>query len=133
MGPGFEMFDAMSVIVPVFFIIVIGLILFSAGKGITEWSSNNQKPKLTVKAKVVSKRTEVSGGANDHPSSTHYYTTFEVESGDRMEFHVSGFEYGQLAEGDHGELTFQGSRYHGFTRMKNAIQTGESNSDHFTL
>ena len=43
-------------------------------------------------------------------------TTFDVESGDQMEFSVYGEEYGMLAEGDEGKLTFQGSRYLGFER-----------------
>ena len=42
--------------------------------------------------------------------------TFQLESGDRMEFQVSGIEYGMLAEGDTGELTFQGTRYLAFER-----------------
>lgn len=33
------------------------------------------------------------------------------ESGDLIEFVVHGREYGMLAEGDCGELTFQGTRY----------------------
>ena len=45
-----------------------------------------------------------------------YYVTFQVESNDRMEFEVSGTEYGMLAEGDSGELTFQGTRYLNFRR-----------------
>ena len=49
-------------------------------------------------------------------TSTSYYVTFEVESRDRMEFSVYGKEYGMLAEGDEGKLTFQGSRYLGFER-----------------
>lgn len=51
-------------------------------------------------------------------SSTTYYVTFQVDSGDRMEFSVSGQEYGLLAEGDRGKLTFQGTRYLGFEREK---------------
>lgn len=47
-----------------------------------------------------------------------YYVTFEVESGDRMELHVPGREYGQLAEGDKGKLSFQGTRYLGFERRR---------------
>ena len=47
-------------------------------------------------------------------TSTRYYVTFQVESGDRMEFSVSGPEYGMLAEGDRGKLTFQGTRYLSF-------------------
>ena len=31
---------------------------------------------------------------------TTYYLTFEVESGDRMEFVVNGEEFGMCAEGD---------------------------------
>ena len=49
-------------------------------------------------------------------TSTRYYVTFQVESGDRMELSVSGPEYGMLAEGDRGELTFQGTRYLSFER-----------------
>ena len=48
--------------------------------------------------------------------STWYYATFQVESGDRMEFSASGREYGLLVEGDTGRLTFQGTRYLGFTQ-----------------
>ncbi len=33
-----------------------------------------------------------------------------------MEFHVRGEEFGLLAEGDTGKVTFQGTRYLGFTR-----------------
>lgn len=58
---------------------------------------------------------------NDHlksHSSTTYYVTFEVESGDRLEFAISGSEYGQLVEGDQGKLSFQGTRYQGFARER---------------
>ena len=49
-------------------------------------------------------------------SSTSYYVTFEVDSGDRIEFSMSGSEYGMLIEGDAGTLNFQGTRYFGFER-----------------
>lgn len=48
--------------------------------------------------------------------STTYYVTFQVESGDRMEMSVSGSEYGTLAKGDKGKLTFQGTRFLTFNR-----------------
>lgn len=51
-------------------------------------------------------------------TSTTYYATFEVPSGDRMEFKVGSREYGMLVEGDAGKLTFQGTRYHGFQRTR---------------
>ena len=110
----------------VMFILIFGIFLINIVKGIGEWNHNNHSPKLTVNAKVVSKRTNIShhrhGNAGDvtgahgytTTTSTTYYVTFQVESGDRMEFHVSGSEYGMLAEGDLGKLSFQGSRYLGF-------------------
>ena len=52
-------------------------------------------------------------------TSTSYYATFQVESGDRMELSMTGTEYGLLAEGDRGKLTFQGTRYLGFERQRN--------------
>lgn len=122
-------FGIMGTIVPLFFIVVIGIIVFSAWKGVSQWNRNNQQPVLHVEARLVSKRTNVShrhhhhGGDEMHHSSstsTDYFVTFEVESGDRMEFRVSGTEYGMLAEGDFGKLSFQGTRYLGFQRAQRA-------------
>lgn len=103
------------------FVIVIGGILFMLISGITQWNKNNHSPRLTVGAVVITKRTNVShhhhhGGVGHSSSSTSYYVTFQVESGDRMEFHVSGREYGMVVEGDKGRLTFQGTRYLSFER-----------------
>lgn len=118
------MFDYLFNIFPILFIavflLVFGMIIFSVVKGIGQWNRNNHSPRLTVPAAVVSKRTHVSHhhGSNDHMmhSSTTYYVTFQVESGDRMELILSGSEYGMLVEGDRGNLSFQGTRYLGFTR-----------------
>ena len=122
MGPGFGfgMFQIMFFIV---FGLAISTVLISLIKGVKEWNKNNHSPRLTVPATVVTKRTDMtrrrSGGANGHHhyhTSTNYYVTFEVESGDRMELHLSGPEYGLLVEGDKGKLSFQGTRYLGFER-----------------
>ena len=89
----------------------------------------NQSPRLTVPASVTAKRTNVSrhqhanagdvtGAHGFHSTSTtSYYVTFQVESGDRMELSVTGREYGMLSEGDAGRLSFQGTRYLGFERQ----------------
>jgi hypothetical protein len=122
-----KLFELMSTLFPIFFIIVFGFILFNIFRGIREWSYNNQQPVLTVEAKLVAKRQHVSRNSHNHDghvhhsSNTSYYATFEVQSGDRMEFRVNGNEYGMLAEGDFGSLTFQGSRYHGFDRHPSAM------------
>lgn len=124
-GYGFSVFGIMFSIV---FILVIGMFIFTAVKGIGQWNKNNNSPRLTVAASVVAKRTHVShhrhanagdmtGAHGYHTStSTSYYITFQVESGDRMEFSVDGSEYGMLVEGDFGMLSFQGTRYLGFER-----------------
>ena len=52
-------------------------------------------------------------------SSTSYYATFEVSSGDRLEFEVRDKVFGMLVENDTGKLTFQGTRYLGFERTRN--------------
>lgn len=101
------------------FIVAIIIILLSILKGLSEWSHNNKQPILSVSAKVATKRTETRHHYhqdNHHQHSTSYYATFEVESGDRIEFSLSGREYGQLAEGDDGKLIFQGTRFHRFER-----------------
>lgn len=123
MGFGMGGFDLIFSIFPFLFItvfvIVIGTFIVTAVRGVGTWSKNNASPRLTVSAQVVTKRTSVSHHHSQNDmghSSTHYYATFQVESGDRMEFAVSGPEYGMLAEGDQGSLTFQGTRYLGFER-----------------
>lgn len=117
-------FDIMGILFAVMFILILGVFVVMFAKGISQWNKNNHSPRLTVPATVAAKRTDVTShhhrGANDHMhhhSSTWYYVTFQVDSGDRMEFSVTGQEYGMLIEGDRGNLSFQGTRYQGFERM----------------
>ncbi|MBO5473861.1 MAG: DUF2500 domain-containing protein [Lachnospiraceae bacterium] len=122
------MFNVFPFMFGIIFIIVIGMFIVTAVRGIGEWNKNNQSPRLTVAATVVAKRQNVShshhanagdmSGAHGYHTSTHttYYVTFQVESGDRMELAVSGSEYGMLAEGGQGQLSFQGTRYLEFRR-----------------
>ena len=125
-GTGFTIFGIMFTLV---FVVAIGMFVVIAVKGISQWNKNNHSPRLTVPATIVAKRTNVShhhhhnhGGTGMHHTthSTTYYVTFQVESGDRMELHVAGHEFGMLIEGDRGMLTFQGTRYLGFERKLDA-------------
>ena len=125
--PGFGMtFSIMQVMVPLMFVLVFGFMIVTLVRGIGEWNKNNHSPKLTVPATIVEKRSDVhrypvsTGKVQTMHTSTYYYATFQVESGDRMELAVSGTEYGMLAEGDSGELTFQGTRYLNFQRNESA-------------
>ena len=114
-------FTIVPIIVCVMFVVVLSFFAVAFIGGIKQWNKNNHSPRLTVPATVVAKRTNVShhsgGGEHHHHStSTSYYVTFQVESGDRMELHVAGYEFGLLIEGDRGNLSFQGTRYLGFQR-----------------
>lgn len=130
---GFSPYNGMDVmfsIVPVIiffgFIFIIGAIIVKSVQGAKQWKRNNDSPVLSINATVVTKRADVrthyhGSGTNDidhRSSSTTYYVTFEVESGDRMEFSVRDNEYGMLVENDFGKLTFQGTRYLGFERNR---------------
>lgn len=125
----FDGFDVLfNIVFALIFCSVFIILAYGIITSITTWNKNNHSPRLNVSARVVAKRTEVSH--HQHPnngdmsgshgysttSSTFYYVTFEVDSGDRIEFSMSGSEYGMLIEGDAGTLNFQGTRYLGFER-----------------
>lgn len=104
------------------FFLIFAVFLFIIITAVVRAAKNGKAPRLTVAATVVTKRIRVShfrnsSSASSHFSgSTYYFVTFQVQSGDRMELRVSGEEYGMLAEGDAGSLTFQETRYIGFER-----------------
>ena len=121
----------MGFISGIIFLIIIFIFLRFIIKGILTWVKNNNSPRLTVNAKVVSKRINVINDNNANinnlnngynsvsvTSHTNYYTTFQVDTGERMEFQVKGKEYGMLTEGDLGKLTYQGTRYISFIRNR---------------
>ena len=118
-GFGFGLF---KIIFMLMFVTIIGIFIVSVVKGLRQWNKNNHSPRLTVPVIVVSKRTNVSHhhhAGEHHMSSTDtsYYVTFQVESGDRMELHLSGSQFGLIVEGDKGLLTFQGTRFLNFERQ----------------
>ena len=114
----------MIVLIAVFGILLVGVI----GRALWVWIRNNNSPRQTVNARVVTKRMKVFGfgqSAMGHVSTVHsigsstrtrYFATFEMEDGKRLELGMNDSEYGMLAEGDQGCLSFQGTRYLGFDR-----------------
>ena len=71
-----------------------------------------KSPQLTLPARVVSRRTAVWG---EH-AHTIYYATFELQNGNRVELSMNGQEYGMLADGDLGTLTYRGPKFISFVR-----------------
>ena len=117
---GFGFFGLFQVLFFIAFFSILGLIIYQVAQQAKRERQNDHSPRLTVEAKVVAKRTNHtrhSGGQHHmaHTTTT-YFVTFEVASGDRMELRMAGNEYGLLVEGDWGDLTFQGTRYLGFAR-----------------
>ena len=115
----------MTILIVVFAVLLIGAI----GRGLYVWMRNNRAPQETADARITSKRMKVSGHGGTmmtnsfsamntiHSSTrTHYFVTFELENGKRLELGVKDPEYGMLAEGDRGRLSWQGTRYLGFDR-----------------
>ena len=119
-------FGALSGVFPLLALAVFILFAVILVKGVAQWSRNNNSPRLTVECVIVDRRTETtmhqtpvagdaSGAHGFHTTTdTTHLVTFQVESGDKLEFIVSGSEYARLAEGTQGKLTFQGTRYLGF-------------------
>ena len=109
----------MELFMGLFFILFFVAFFSILIRNIGEWFKNNASPRLTVPARVVSKRSSHHHHHHAHGGmhhSTSYYVTFEVESGDRMELSLSGHEDGLLAGGDTGRPSFQSTRYLSFER-----------------
>ncbi len=114
----------MIAIIAVFAALLLGVL----GRALFIWIRNNNSPRETVEARVVTKRMKVQGfgrtmaGRNTvtgmgSSTYTHYFVTFELEKGKRLELGVKDAEFGMLAEGDQGMLTYQGTRYLGFEQI----------------
>ena len=128
----FDMFDVMDSVFPILFglvfCLVMGMFIYAIVHNVKEKRANDAAPVLTVEALVKTKRmdtyhTSPTYDGDGHRTSsgsyhTSYYATFEVESGDRLDLQVSDDEYGQLAEGDRGKLTFQRKRFLQFERER---------------
>ena len=126
-GDGDWLFTFAPIFIGIVFVIIFIVIIINVFSGLSQWKKNEESPRLSVPASVKTKRTNVTRNSHlhdnhvhSHSSFTTYFITFEFESGDRSEFRISDKEYGMLAEGDIGTLTFQGTRYLDFTRK---IQT----------
>lgn len=117
----FSIFNIAFVIVFIAIIVIMIITILSRAKRVHK---NNNSPVLTVGAKLIAKRSDMRNYDNNNSTNdvdnmssyTDYYATFEVQSGDRMEFKIDGSEYGMIIEGDFGDLTFQGTRYIKFER-----------------
>ena len=118
------MFDVFPTISMLMFVLIAGVIILAIVRGIINTAKNVSSPVITVEAKVIGKRMDVSthssspddNGFSSNSSSTTYYITFQTEHGERLELPLSGRMYGLLIEGDFGKLTYQGTWFKDFQR-----------------
>ncbi len=125
-GASWESGSGMSPLMIALIAVFAALLIGAIGRGLYVWFRNNNSPRQTVSARIVTKRMKVSGHGHTMMTSntamntmgpttyTRYFVTFELEKGGRLELGVKDSEYGMLAEGDQGLLTYQGTRYIGF-------------------
>ena len=106
------MFSVFPILFFFAFCFIFGMIISTLIKNARQDRSNNNSPRITAEASLVTKRTHVRG---DHAHTT-YYATFQFESGDRLELEIPNNRFGYLVEGDKGKLTFQGTRFLEFQR-----------------
>ena len=74
---------------------------------------------MTVEATAIAKGMELKHGNSDH------YVTFELESGERVYFHVSMKIYMLVIEGDHCLITYKDSQY-GKKKLKSFERIGKA-------
>ena len=103
----------------IFVIIWFLLFFYIIAKNIGQFIENENSPVLTVSAAIVEMRrkTHHHHHKHGHHHSHTYHITFETQEGERLELRVKRSEYHELAVGDRGMLTHQGTRYLGFERM----------------
>ena len=128
-GSSFGFGGGISPVMTILFAVFAAILIVVIGRGLYVWMKNNSAPQETAGARITAKRMKVSGhggtmmtnrvsAMNMLHSSTHteYFVTFELENGRRLELGVKDPDYGMLAEGDRGRLSWQGTRYLGFER-----------------
>ncbi|MGB7962045.1 MAG: DUF2500 domain-containing protein [Propionicimonas sp.] len=112
----------MSSFMVVFFVLfsivavaILGVVMAAVIRGARKTLRDDASPQVTAEARVVDKRTEITGGG-ETPARQTYYVTFQFPDGGRLELGVPATESGLLVVGDRGTLSWQGSRYLGFAR-----------------
>ncbi|MBQ8730436.1 MAG: DUF2500 domain-containing protein [Lachnospiraceae bacterium] len=117
----YNMFGAFNITIFMFVIMLVIMLVIFAVIVITIFSKtntsihNNNAPRITVDAVVIGKRQDMTRHSESY-AQTKYFVAFQADDGRRVELEMEGQQYGLLIEGDYGKLTFQGTKYLGFTR-----------------
>jgi hypothetical protein len=101
-------------VVPIGFV-VIGVLMFI--KVLQKTAQFQSSSSVGRPAIIRAKRTEVSGGSDNHSASTSYFITAEFEAGDRQEYAADAALYARVAEGDAGVLYTRSELAQDFDRI----------------
>ena len=106
----------------IFLILWFVLFFFIIGKSIHQWVENENSPVLTQPATIVDMRRKTHHHHHNghHHHSYSYHVTFQKDDGQQNALKVKRSEYHEMAIGDKGTLTHQGTRYQGFERTYHA-------------
>lgn len=94
---------------------IVGSVVVAMLRTTRQRLSDRAAPQRSAEARIVDKRTKVTGGGELRVHQQ-YFVTFEFPDGRRLELAVPPAESGVLVTGDHGTLTWQGTHYRGFAR-----------------
>ncbi len=106
----------------ILFLAVSGSIVAIIVTSIVRKKRNDRADITTVDASVLEKHTTVQRhpvagdvtGAHGYTRFTSFHVTFQTAGNAQMTFDIEQTAYDALAEGDRGQLTYQGTRYVSF-------------------
>ena len=109
-----------------FIAMFISVLILSCAIILRQWLKDKKSPLIVTYASVADKRTQKhcrrtknsSGSGTVTHSFSLYYITFQLEGGDCIELLTNSKTYNKLKTGQHGKLTFKGSKYLGFEKSK---------------
>lgn len=99
-----------------------GIILNSLSFNKAVQRHNKKQPIISMQSTIVSKNLRTLHNKIGRKTETNInYVTFELNNDERMAIIVPDYEYNLMVEGDTGSLTFQGSNFIRFERLKIAV------------
>ena len=120
----FFFFPSFGTLVKLVLLAAVVLFVIIVVKGLAQYHRDNQAPMLTEQA-VVTYIPPVrdfhttpysSNRSGFFNSSSAAFVSFQLNSGEVKRFRLQKEEYERLQAGDRGMLTYQGSRFRGFSK-----------------
>ena len=106
----------------VFFVIVGIFIIYCIFRMIFRYIKNEKSPIINTKARLFDKVTEGHGNTGANGTTISFYLVYELDTGSKMKFPVSGKVYKTAQNHEWGKLTFQGTRFIKFESTSGVIE-----------